>query len=474
MKGQKLQKKRKKIIKFPFCLFLILCLTGISTYLWFQTPIQVQAAKKEQKTAAGKQQAEELVLAQKDVTGGRLRIPAGTYQRILIRGDIQNASIYMKDVIIKDTLTFYKNSGNNITLILSGQTKIQKLAAKRNITITSLDNKLHIQTLSVRAAVMVKLLTDVVNFSIPEQVTGAQGLLYGNIGYLRDLGEKNVYTTYAEVNKAKLEGKQNVLIVRGSLEKLYLYGEGNRVSVRTNIEEIIVNGIHNTLSVDEQEARIGTVRITGGSYKIVRPERIGKIQDQSKQPSPDDCQTLFIGDSHTERLYIGGYLEEGMDALFGRGTAAPHWFLAGRYHLNYRERLADYHPKRVIYMYGVNGIWMKTNVKYSKELLKELMEAYPKAEIYVQRIFPLGDNYSGTGVFQYELYNRSGSPNIKEFNQEMKSFCQEYKQLHWIDTTKGLIDKNGNLERSMTEDGLHLNDAGYQLWWKNIWEKIKK
>ena len=102
------------------------------------------------------------------------------------------------------------------------------------------------------------------------------------------------------------------------------------------------------------------------------------------------------------------------------------------------------------------------------------MKEYPDAVIYVQRVFPVGDNYTGVDDYQYELFNKNGRLNIADFNKEMKKFCSGYTQLKWTDTTNGLIDKNGNLARGLTDDGLHLNEAGYKIWWSNINEAIGK
>ncbi len=103
-----------------------------------------------------------------------------------------------------------------------------------------------------------------------------------------------------------------------------------------------------------------------------------------------------------------------------------------------------------------------------------MLEEYPDAVIYVQRVFPVGDNYAGVDDYQYELFNKNGRLNIADFNEEMKKFCKSDSRLLWTDTTSGLIDKNGNLERGLTDDGLHLNDAGYKIWWNNVKEAIEK
>ena len=455
--------KRTKV--FFRMLLLLLLVSGISSFSVFS--LQAKAAELER-------QEDELELTEEDVKEGRLRIPAGIYKRILIRGNIRDAAVYMKDVVVEEYMSLYGGTERSITVILSGETDIRKLIARRNVTITSLDSKQHIITVSVRDAVEVRLLANVANYSMPTGVTGVRSELYGKIDALVDKGEGNQHWAYSRIEKAKLEGKQNVLVAQAKLGKIYLFGEGNRVSVREDVERVTINGTHVVLSVDEEEARALDVRVTGGTCKLIRPERYEKLSDQSEQINTKSCKTLFIGDSHTEGLYTRGYLKKGMDALFGRGTAAPNWYVKGRKYLDYLNRLADYQPEKIVYLYGVNGIQTESNIDYSKQLLKKLLEEYPDAVIYVQRVFPVGDNYAGVDDYQYELFNKNGRLNIADFNEEMKKFCKSDSRLLWTDTTSGLIDKNGNLERGLTDDGLHLNDAGYKIWWNNVKEAIEK
>ncbi len=265
-------------------------------------------------------------------------------------------------------MSLYGGTERSITVILSGETDIRKLIARRNVTITSLDSKQHIITVSVRDAVEVRLLANVANYSMPTGVTGVRSELYGKIDALVDKGEGNQHWAYSRIEKAKLEGKQNVLVAQAKLGKIYLFGEGNRVSVREDVERVTINGTHVVLSVDEEEARALDVRVTGGTCKLIRPERYEKLSDQSEQINTKSCKTLFIGDSHTEGLYTRGYLKKGMDALFGRGTAAPNWYVKGRKYLDYLNRLADYQPEKIVYLYGVNGIQTESNIDYSKQL----------------------------------------------------------------------------------------------------------
>lgn len=424
--------------------------------------------------AAELERQEELELTEEDVNGGRLRIPAGIYKRILIRGNIRDAAVYLKDVVVEEYISLYGGPEKSITVILSGETNIRKLIVRRNVTVASLDSKQHIVTMSVRDSVEVRLLADIANYSMPTGVTGVKSELCGKVDYLSDKGEGNQHWVYARMEKARLEGKLNVLVAQAKLGRIYLYGEGNRVSIREDVERVTLNGTHVVLSVDEVEAQALEVRATGGTCKLIRPERFGSLTDQSEQIKTKSCDTLFIGDSHTEGLYTRGYLKKGMDALFGRGTAAPHWFNSGRKYLDYFNQLSNYNPEKIVYLYGVNGIQIESNIDHSKQLLQRLMKEYPDAVIYVQRVFPVGDNYTGVDDYQYELFNKNGRLNIADFNKEMKKFCSGYTQLKWTDTTNGLIDKNGNLARGLTDDGLHLNEAGYKIWWSNINEAIGK
>ena len=116
--------KRTKV--FFRMLLLLLLVSGISSFSAFS--LQAKAAELER-------QEDELELTEEDVKEGRLRIPAGIYKRILIRGNIRDAAIYMKDVVVEEYMSLYGGTERSITVILSGETDIRKLIARRNVTI---------------------------------------------------------------------------------------------------------------------------------------------------------------------------------------------------------------------------------------------------------------------------------------------------------------------------------------------------
>ena len=57
--------------------------------------------------------------------------------------------------------------------------------------------------------------------------------------------------------------------------------------------------------------------------------------------------------------------------------------------------------------------------------------------------------------------------NIDPLNIELKKLAAE-KGVIWVDLTPLFKDKNGKLKKHLTEDGLHLNGAAYQLWYSAI------
>ena len=52
---------------------------------------------------------------------------------------------------------------------------------------------------------------------------------------------------------------------------------------------------------------------------------------------------------------------------------------------------------------------------------------------------------------------------IKNINKEIKNLCDEYGYTY-VDIFFNLLDEEGYLHKDMSDDGLHLNSNGFEVW----------
>ena len=75
-----------------------------------------------------------------------------------------------------------------------------------------------------------------------------------------------------------------------------------------------------------------------------------------------------------------------------------------------------------------------------------------------------------------ETRNRTGqNTRIDDLNTKIKSICRDYKNVHFVNPTKQLIDSENNLaDPYHVGDGVHLNSRGYDVWISELRKALKK
>lgn len=166
---------------------------------------------------------------------------------------------------------------------------------------------------------------------------------------------------------------------------------------------------------------------------------------------------LFIGDSYTDGLKTiinGENKNHIVKAVVGEDAA--YW------NSNYTE-LQGHDVNGIVVLLGANNT---TDVDGMKTLLNNLKADYSGKPIYVQKVFPVGSNYT-----YIDAATQKG--NIEKYNNEIKTFCDSDTSFTFIDTTTGLVGSDGYLSVPDGE-GIHLgNNDEYKKWWENIKTSIE-
>ncbi len=171
-------------------------------------------------------------------------------------------------------------------------------------------------------------------------------------------------------------------------------------------------------------------------------------------------QIVFIGDSITDLCPLDNYYADLDLACYNRG-------IGGDITLGVIDRLKvsvfDLNPSKIVLMIGTNDV----NFGYSYEdiiqnyrnLLDEISKNQPMVDMYVMSIIPQNKDLEISNNFNVTKNNET----IRNLNVDIRKMCEEYGYT-FVDIFHSLIDENGYLKKDYSDDGLHLNSSGFEVW----------
>ena len=185
---------------------------------------------------------------------------------------------------------------------------------------------------------------------------------------------------------------------------------------------------------------------------------VTKIKEVEKIPD----NYLFLGDSITDFYDLDKYYPDMPTVNSGASGNTTEDILK-----DMKKRAYQYNPSKVFLLIGTNDLDTKHSkediVKNVEKIISELKENRPKAELYIESIYPVNPD-----VRRSKSGNRNND-DIKQINKELKKYCKENK-INYINLYDLLKDEDDNLKEEYTKDGLHLSDEGYKV----VTEEIKK
>ncbi|RZK44179.1 MAG: GDSL family lipase [Pedobacter sp.] len=172
---------------------------------------------------------------------------------------------------------------------------------------------------------------------------------------------------------------------------------------------------------------------------------------------------VFLGNSITE---VGQWQDvTGVANVVNRGISGDN-----SYGVFYRlDPILGQKPAKIFLMIGVNDIKRGTPIadiarNYERIVIKVKRES-PKTKIYLQSVLPVTESILAS------IYDNIRNPKIIELNKLMKDLSTKYK-VPYVDLYSQMIDERGQLVRSLTTDGLHLQPEAYVIW-ANYLKKMK-
>jgi len=171
-----------------------------------------------------------------------------------------------------------------------------------------------------------------------------------------------------------------------------------------------------------------------------------------------NCQKngiLFLGDSLTEEFHVSQYFPG--FPIINRG-------ISGDTIEGVIERIdisaIRLEPSKIFLMIGINDIGSDMTEKYIQlhytRLLTLLQDNLPQSELYVLSLLPVRPEWG-----------KSMPGQIKKINKFIHDASRK-NTITFINLFASFIDSNGYLKENLTNDGLHLNSNGYDLWAKEL------
>ena len=156
---------------------------------------------------------------------------------------------------------------------------------------------------------------------------------------------------------------------------------------------------------------------------------------------------LFAGDSLTEGGDWARYFPDIETANHGVG-----WDTSDGLHLR-TEVISENRPDKIFIMIGTNDLAYNRSPAQIAETVRMLVTSLQgserQARIYLQSVLPR---------------EAAAGANIAAINAAYKAIANDLGRVTFVDLTPAFAAPDGTLRADLTYDGLHLNQAGYEVW----------
>ena len=178
-------------------------------------------------------------------------------------------------------------------------------------------------------------------------------------------------------------------------------------------------------------------------------ERTALFKDELKTQKKGGI--VFLGNSITEGFDFEKYFEK--TKIINRGINSDH--IDGLIE-RLRYSVIDLQPSKLFILIGINDIGAQDSDSIILDNYNKLFEMVsnkiPDTEVFVHSILPTSSKW-----------NNCPPEKIVRLNQHINELANQHK-FTWIDIYSLFADEDSFIKSDLTEDGLHLNQNGYQLW----------
>jgi len=188
---------------------------------------------------------------------------------------------------------------------------------------------------------------------------------------------------------------------------------------------------------------------------------IQKFIESDKQNPPPKNAVLFVGSSSIRMWDTKKWFPEftTINRGFGGSYVIDSFYYADKI-------IIPYEPKTIVFYAGDNDT---VDTKSSEMILADLQslvfkvrQTLPKTRFIVISIKP--------SVSRWNYW-----PQMVKTNKLIENFCKHQKNIYFVDASKVMLDESGYPRKDiLKDDGLHMNENGYQLWTSLVKPLIKQ
>lgn len=165
---------------------------------------------------------------------------------------------------------------------------------------------------------------------------------------------------------------------------------------------------------------------------------------------------IFVGDSLTHRYNLDMFYNYDDKLIINNGIGGYKTDdILNIFHDLIEMQQAD----KMFLMIGINDIGKGQTEDYIVnniiKIIDKTKQKSPKTKIYVESIYPVNSS-----LRPYD--KRRNNEIIKRINSKIEEYCKS-NNITYINIFNTLIDSEGNLDATYTEDGIHLNEYAYSL-----------
>jgi acyl-CoA thioesterase I len=177
-----------------------------------------------------------------------------------------------------------------------------------------------------------------------------------------------------------------------------------------------------------------------------------------KPPAPGENRVVFMGDSITDIWKIQDYFPGKPYINRGIGGQTTPQML-----VRFRQDVIDLQPKAVVILAGTNDIAGNTGPMRLEDIEANYASMAELAGVHgIRVIFS-----SVTPVHDYterskDFFAQRPMTKILALNHWLVNYCDEH-HLVYLDYFSHMVDHKGLLQKDLSEDGLHPNDAGFKI-----------
>jgi len=166
-------------------------------------------------------------------------------------------------------------------------------------------------------------------------------------------------------------------------------------------------------------------------------------------------EIIFLGNSITD---IGEWAEIWNNIqVKNRGVSSDNTFGV----LARLDEVLSSRPAKIFIMIGINDISKDIPdtviIKNYRKIIDRVAKESPSTQLFVQSILPVNKAFTDFKRHQYK------DEHIILINTQLQAYCNE-KNIRFVNLYPHFLDKNNQLSKQYTNDGLHLNGNGFMNW----------